>query len=346
MSDYSFLDQLLHRVALQSPAVAEMSFDFDQKMVPNDPEEIVGERHVFVSGLARAGTTVLMRNFYATGEFRSLTYRDMPFVLAPNLWRKMSQSSKKDVEKAERAHGDRILVDVDSPESLDEVFWRIFAGGQYIHKDHLTPHAPDAETRRNFVRYVNAILAAQDERAPRYLSKNNNNVLRLGGIRQAFPQALILVPFRDPTTHAGSLQRMHRNFVEQQAEEKFVKSYMTWLVHHEFGHDHRPFRFGGDAPATTAGLESIDYWLALWCATYGWLENSVPDDIVFVCYEDLCTDPGVWTRLAGMAGVSAERDGDDTFSLSQAKVDGEADPALLENAASIYGRLMARSRAS
>lgn len=78
MSDYSFLDQLLHRVALQSAAVAEMRFDMDQRMVRNDPEEVVEERHVFVSGLARDGTTVLMRNFYATGEFRSLTYRDMP----------------------------------------------------------------------------------------------------------------------------------------------------------------------------------------------------------------------------------------------------------------------------
>ena len=103
MSDYSFLDQLLHRVALQSAAVAEMRFDMDQRMVRNDPEEVVEERHVFVSGLARDGTMVLMRNFYATGEFRSLTYRDMPFVLAPNLWRKMTQSSKKNVEKAERA---------------------------------------------------------------------------------------------------------------------------------------------------------------------------------------------------------------------------------------------------
>jgi hypothetical protein len=121
---------------------------------------------------------------------------------------------------------------------------------------------------------------------------------------------------------------------------------MTWLVHHEFGHDHRPFRFGGDVPTTTSGPDSIDYWLALWCATYGWLENSVPEDVIFVCYEDLCTDPSVWTRLAENAGVSPEREGDDTFSLSQAKGDGSADPKLVERAAAIYERLVARSRAS
>lgn len=68
-------------------------------------------------------------------------------MLAPNLWRKMAPSSKKDIERAERVHGDQILVYVDSPVSLDEVLWRIFAGADYIHKDHLTPHAADAEVR-------------------------------------------------------------------------------------------------------------------------------------------------------------------------------------------------------
>ena len=93
MAAYSFLDQLLHRLALQVGPIAEMSFDIDQRMVDADPKEIVGERHVFVSGLARAGTTILMRRFHATGAYRSLTYRDMPFVLAPNLWRKLMRSS-------------------------------------------------------------------------------------------------------------------------------------------------------------------------------------------------------------------------------------------------------------
>lgn len=127
---------------------------------------------------------------------------------------------------------------------------------------------------------MNAILAAHDERVPRYLSKNNDNILRLGSIRRAFLQALILVPFHDPSAHAGSLQRTHGAFADQQAEDKFVKPYITWLVHHEFGHDHRPFRFDGDEPAVTAWSESIDYWLALWCETYGWFENAVPEDVI------------------------------------------------------------------
>lgn len=160
MAAYSLLDQLLHRLALQAVPIAELSFEIDQQMVACDPEDIVGERHVFISGLARSGTTVLMRHFHATGAYRSLTYRDMPFVLAPNLWRKLARFSKRDMAPTERAHRDGILVDVDNPESLDDVFWRIFAGEDYIGKTHLKPHSPDAETTWKYVCYVNAVLNA------------------------------------------------------------------------------------------------------------------------------------------------------------------------------------------
>jgi hypothetical protein len=86
------------------------------------PIKIVHEKHVFIAGLARAGTTILMRRFYASQAFRSLTYRDMPFVLAPTLWRKLAAQSGRNLVTAERAHGDGILVDIDSPESFEEVF--------------------------------------------------------------------------------------------------------------------------------------------------------------------------------------------------------------------------------
>jgi hypothetical protein len=320
----------------------------DQRLVGTDPQDIVGERHVFVSGLARSGTTVLMRRFYSTGKYRSLTYRDMPFVLAPNIWQKLTRFSKRQVAATERAHGDRILVDVDSPESLDEVFWRIYTGEEYIEKAYLRPHSPDPETTWKFVCYVNAILNAQDSPVLRYLSKNNNNILRLNCIRQAFPRALILIPFREPLSHAGSLLRQHRNFLEMQAADHFVRSYMGWLAHHEFGHDHRPFRFGEDGPTreSSRDTDTIEYWLELWCKTYEWLERSAPKDAVFVCYEDLCGDTEVWRRLVKIAGISAFRDEHDTFRSSEATAESSNESDLVEQASDIYSRLAERARMS
>jgi len=346
VTEYSFLDRMLHRAALQVGPIAELSFDLDQKSVKTDPADVAAGKHVFVSGLARAGTTILMRRFYGTGGYCSLTYRNMPFVLAPNLWKKLSKVSERNVEAAERAHGDRILVDVDSPESLDEVFWRVFDGDSYITKTHLGPHAPDAETLQKFVAYINAILNAGGEGAARYLSKNNNNILRLASIRKAFPNAAILIPFRDPVAHAGSLLRMHVNFVDSQADDAFVKSYMSWLAHHEFGLDHRPFRFDAVGAERLAAYKpgQLDYWLEVWRQTYGWLETSAPEDAVFVCYEDLCQDPSVWSRLAAVAGVENAVSDEEPFVLSQAKTDGDVAPALMDEVRAIYGRLVDRGR--
>jgi len=341
--DYSFLERLLHRLALHYRPIAEMSVDLDQMTVRADPSAVVLQRHVFVSGLARAGTTVLMRRFHATGQYRSLTYRDMPFVLAPNLWRRLSRISRRDVERSERAHGDNLLVDADSPESLDEVFWRTFAGAEYLESDRLQPHEPDAELVEKYVRYVNAILSANDPRIDRYLCKNNNNILRLGAIHRAFPNALLLIPFRHPLQHAHSLLRQHLRFSEMQARREFVLSYMTWLGHHEFGLDHRPFRFEGAVPASYPP-NTLDYWLHLWCETYSWLERSKPKAAVFVCYEDLCMRAETWGRLAELAGVSGPLEVGEALKLSDRPLDANFDRGLGDRAAAIYGRLVAQAR--
>ena len=102
-------------------------------------------RHVFIAGLARAGTTILMRSLYDTGLFRSLTYRDMPFVLMPITWSRFSSLLRAHKEEQVRAHGDRIKINFDSPEAFEEVFWMTFCKDDYIKADSLMPHDVDNE---------------------------------------------------------------------------------------------------------------------------------------------------------------------------------------------------------
>jgi hypothetical protein len=342
-SGYGCLDRLLHGLALGFVSIAEMSFDLDQRLVTLDLGELVRQRHVFVSGLARSGTTILMRRFHATGEYRSLTYRDMPFVLAPNLWQRLASLSSRDAESSERAHGDRIFVDADSPESFDEVFWRVFAGDEYLAETHLSPHRPSRELADKYVRYVGAIV--QSAQQDRYLSKNNNNILRLDAISRAFPDAAILLPLRDPVQHALSLLLQHRRFSRLQEEDAFVLRYMNWLGHHEFGLGHRPFVFDdSEQPGGPTG--SLDYWLALWCGTYEWLERSKPESAIFVCYEDLCASRQVWSVLAEWAGVSRAAGAGEPFELHCRDVVTGVDPKLAARAAQIYRRLQDSARAA
>jgi len=134
--EYGLHSKILHYIALGSPSVAEASYDFEQ--LSNNIPDVRDGKHVFICGLARAGTTLILRRFYASNKYASLTYRNMPFVLMPNLWDKISAFSKNRALLKERAHGDGLQVSFDSPEAIEEVFWRVFSGDRYIHEDKLT----------------------------------------------------------------------------------------------------------------------------------------------------------------------------------------------------------------
>ncbi len=293
-------------------------------------------KNVFVTGLARAGTTILMRELYATGEFGSLTYADMPFVLAPNTWAKMSSKGSTPGKRAERAHGDGIEVDFHSPEALEEVFWRMRDGKAYIHADHLTPHKPDAEAIEDYRAFIRLVLRRTAK--TRYLAKNNNNILRLGPLARAFPMSDVLIPVRDPLQHARSLLDQHKRFL---TSDGFTQSYMTWLVHHEFGATHRPFRF---AKATSGDPATLDYWLRLWVDAHRAMiavEETLAN-IRFLPSEAISGDPVLWRQIARRLEIQPGA----LKEIGKPKVTeiGPHDAGLAREAQDLFARLLERSR--
>lgn len=296
-ADYSFLDRLLHRLALGSKPMAEVFHEIERNRYLGDAPEDRGG-HVFVTGLARAGTTILLRELYASDQFASLLYADMPFVLAPNFWASVSRGTRKPFEAAERAHGDGIAVNLDSPEAFDEVFWRIFCGKEYIRPDGLLPHRPGAQS---IARYRDLIrLVLRRRRRDRYLSKDNNNILRLGALADAMPDSTFLLVIRSPTAQAESLLNQHRRSVKN--NDRFRRDYIRWLGHHEFGIDHLPFRFPGYPDSDP---QQLDYWIATWLACYTALEPVVEarQNIAVVPYERLCADPSTWNAICSRVGI-------------------------------------------
>lgn len=344
MADYGFLSKLLHQMSLGNDFVGELCFDIELGANRKEILPSIQGRHVFVSGLARAGTTVLMRSIYETGEFASLTYRDMPFVLAPNIWAKIVEYTKIEMDKKNRAHGDGILVDFDSPEALEEIFWKTFLGGSYIKNDRLLPHAVDDDTVKKFREYISLVLMRYGK--SRYLSKNNNNVLRLKSILEAFPCATILVPFREQLQQAYSLLKQHQRFKK---DGSFTEKYMGWLAHHEFGSDHRPFDWGIEA-TEKHGAESIDYWLLQWICTYSSLDSSFEKQsgatlrVIFICYESLCSDATrVWGALSNKLELNSSNLPD--FNMQLAEIP-RPNPLLKNMAESLYEKLVIRSHTS
>lgn len=317
MNNYSWLQQILHRFALSSQLMREAMFDFESSAISISKSN---EHHIFVSGLARSGTTILLNALYESDEFASLTYRDMPFVLAPNLWSKLSNGKEKN-NKVERAHGDGIKVSTESPEAFEEVFWITFDCG-------------DKGTKEKFKHYVELINHKYQKE--RYLSKNNQNIRRLRFISDTFPNSKILIPFRNPIQHAYSLLSQHKRFIEHAKKDNFIASYMKWIGHTEFGPNYIPIN---NKDLCFCDSLTIDHWLEQWHLTYKNCYENFKDkeNIYFICYEKLCNSSQYWLEILRISNIKDTYDFE--FKESNKLISHITDEDITQKALSLYKQL-------
>lgn len=344
---YSAGAKWLHRIVLGSRTIAEISFDIEQALYAKTGPALPGhDQPVFVSGLARSGTTALMRCFYETRLFASLTYADMPFILAPNLWRSLSFIPKQ-TELKERAHKDGIFVNAESPEALDEVFWKVFLHDTYIRQDRLIVHEIPDPVLAQYARYMQLVIKKNDHERPlRYLSKNNNNILRFKSLLSRFPESVIIIPFREPLQHALSLLSQHQHFCRLQAGDRFILEYMNWIGHHEFGLNHKFFDLQDAAVIQRLAAfdtNNINYWLLTWLNYYSYALAHFATTCHLFSYEHFCQAPTRSVRqLFEKIGLPAlESD----IAPFQAKIrsNAEADKRILAECLAVYGQLQQRT---
>ncbi len=319
MNSYSAVQKLLHRVSLAPRFTRQLSFDLEKQFFLKPTDNPSGQ-HTFVTGLARSGTTILLRALHETNEFASLTYEDMPFVLAPNTWG-LLHGQPETQQLAERAHGDGILINTESPEAFEEVFWQTLD----------VQEAPE-----EFDNYIQLILCRYDK--ARYLSKNNQNVKRLSTLTRLFPDATFLVPFRDPLQHAQSLFIQHSRFSNVQSEDPFIKNYMDWIGHSEFGLGYTPvIESSLDHPDPA----KLDHWLEQWVLLYSMLKTDFADNsnVHFVCYETLCADPNVWRGILQTLSLNENQTFD--FRESRKPIAHEYSDTLHAQSTDLYSRLQA-----
>lgn len=308
--DYSATDRTLHRLAFRTrePQIAVADLEdriFRKPLAASDAGE-----PVFITALPRAGTTLLLEIFAASPEFASHLYRDMPFVLTPLLWNALSSRFQRESRDRERAHGDGMRISADSPEALEEVLWMAFHPDRYT-ADRIRPWSepPDPEFATFFRGHTRKIVllrgAGGGDGPGRYVSKNNLNVARIEVLRQLFPRAPIVVPFRDPRIHAASLLRQHLNFLAIHERDSFAREYMREIGHFDFGANLAPIDFGGwldDGGPRDAG--TLSFWLEYWVAAYRYLLDR-RGDLLFVGYDDFCRTPEPTLRsLAAATGAS------------------------------------------
>ena len=314
MNNYNFLQRLLHRLALAPKFMREATFDAEDFFINATSNK---EEHVFIAGLARSGTTILLNAIFKSENFASLSYADMPFVLAPNLWSKIS-FSQLDKKATERAHGDGIIIRPDSPEAFEEIFWKTFDEKKSL-------------THDKYKIYINNILKKYDRES--YLSKNNQNFKRLDLIAKLFPESKILIPVRNPIQQAGSLLFQHKRFIENSKQDNFISNYMKWIGHTEFGPNYlvlnnKNINFVNDM--------DINHWLEQWYLSYkNCLDKfEAKSNMKFIIYEYLCESKSYWFEILDFINIENKYEYD--FSISIKDYTFEIDKDLKEKCIGLY----------
>ncbi len=348
-SAYSATDRTLHQLAFNTITAQLGLADIEDRVYARTLKAYPADRPVFVTGLPRAGTTLLLECFARMPEFATHCYRDMPFVLTPMLWDRFSSSFRKAGTARERAHGDGMTIDFDSPEALEEVIWQAFWPQQY-QSDRISPW--NDKPRRDFTQFfqshmrkIAALRRPANTSGVRYVSKNNLNIARLPLIRQTFPDATIIVPFRQPLDHAASLLKQHQNFSAMHRDDPFAADYMRDLGHFDFGSNLRPIDFDGWLADNHHDANTLAFWLQYWSATYRRLLTT-DCKVHFLSYDCLCANPEA--SLAALASVLHCRDKQRLLNAAQdmraprpRTVDGSAIPSeLLAEANAIYEDLL------
>jgi hypothetical protein len=259
-------------------------------------------RPIYVTSLARAGTTIVTEMLEKHPDVTSHRYSDFPNVWTPYWRNHLLQSTRKETPKPqERAHRDRIKVSNDSPEAVEEVLWRHFFPEQHdSRRDQVLRAGPrNTEFDTFYQAHIRKLLAVRS--ADRYLAKGNYNIARLAYIRGLFADARFLIPLRDPVHHIASLAKQHRLFLESDRDDPRVARQLAMSGHFEFGPGRTFVNFGDQEVAEairdcwSEGRE-VEGWARYWAATYRHLAAQLDADpglaeaVLLFRYESLCED--------------------------------------------------------
>ncbi len=293
-------DYVLARISDSLPTIFKELGDLETLLLKDRLATIEVKAPVFITGLARSGTTILLTILSRLDGIATHRYRDFPFLFTPYFWSRFQDRFATEQAPVERPHRDRIHITRESPEAFEEPIWKYFFpqahDGLACHK--LTGSQSTPEFDAFFTTHIKKILLIRNK--DRYLSKGNYNISRIEYLARLFPDARFVIPVRHPFTHVHSLARQHALFTDYARADRRVPHYLRAVGHFEFGPQRVPINFTEDGSRRIRevwdrGEDHLGYAL-LWRDVYRHVGQLLGDDetggrTTLVRYEDLCAEP-------------------------------------------------------
>ena len=260
-----------------------------------DREGII--KPIFVSGLARSGSTILTEIINQHPEIASHHYSDFPITWIPYWWNSLRRHLPlPQQEPQERAHRDRLMITADSPEAIEEVLWMHFFPD--AHEPDRSHVIGEQESHPQFEKYyrdhIRKLLLVRSRQ--RYVAKNNYHVTRLEYLLKLFPDARFVIPIREPAQQIASLLKQHRLFSRENSEDSRVARQLQLSGHYEFGPLRCPIIVDDDGPALyEQSLEDIGWYANQWADVYGFLgkrmehNQTLAKACLVVRYDEFCS---------------------------------------------------------
>jgi len=293
-----------------SPGFWRKAGNLETTFLRDSLDAIKVTKPVYVCGLARSGSTILLETLAALPDVATHRYKDFPPVYTPYWWNWfMARAGSGNEQPQERAHKDGIMVTQDSPEAMEEVLW--MGAYRQLHNPLLSNVLDASDASDSFAlfykEHIQKLLLSRDRN--RYVSKGNYLVSRLDYIQHVFPEARFIIPVRHPEAHIASLMKQHELFTKGQLQNPGARAHLKRVGHLEFGLDRVPINFG-DNEATRSVIElwesgeEVRGWARYWNQVYTYLTSrintqpSIAEASQIIRFEDLCDSPA--TRIRNM----------------------------------------------
>ena len=271
--------------------------NLETRILGAELDEQAIEKPVFVSGLARSGSTILTEIISRHPQTTCHHYSDFPLCWTPYWWNSLRERLPlPKPEPQERAHRDRLMITPDSPEAIEEVLWmHFFPQAHQLDRVHvLTGDDNYPEFEKYYRDHIRKLLAARKRQ--RYVAKNNYLVTRLEYLLTLFPDARFVIPVRDPVQQVASLIKQHRLFSEQSADDPRVSRQLQMTGHYEFGPHRCPIIVkDGRQTKYDENPDDVAWYARQWADVYGFLlkrmqaNHELSNACLVVRYEEVCS---------------------------------------------------------
>ena len=261
------------------------------------------DRPIYIVGLARAGTTIILEMLYKHPFLASHKYRHFLVPFLPHRYSRLVDISRFFIKPRERVHRDGIMVTRESPEAVEEIFWQDFFKNN--HNEEISNVMSGSMFNPNFEQFyrnhIRKLLINQ--RCSRYLAKNNYNITRLEYIHRIFPDVKFLLIIRNPVNHIASLIKQTSLFMELEKDYPLLADWHRLTGHSEFGHNQLCINTGDNEiihkirKLWKNEKTYVKGWAYYWSSIYDYVMNlldtnkEIKDAVLIVRHEDLCDNP-------------------------------------------------------